>query len=518
MLNEIQVAGLLHDIGKLIHKFNGNAIPHGILGGFALDSYTMPALDVDWEAVTYAVTNHHSVTYNLEFALGREVWPNMHIKEDNIEKLRRFIGSGNTRWDLLLKYIKIGDINSAYSDRGEIDGNRGTASMYAPLWSPIARLNNTNRVAVLPGKDYRTFIYNGDDDNMSTVLKNIPDFRNRALNLTQDLFNELKTVCNIDELDDVISKYFSTINSNTWRAHNTEMGTSVSSLYDHSKLATAIAAIAYINAQNNDKVTMDKPGVDLVHVETTGRFDITSFVREQLLDIGLYKVCILGSTAQSVYFLWPHSCIDKLTNKLRSTNITMYINTGQNLNWQIASEWDFRNYNTAAFTRFNTSVLGFDETFGLHAGNIPLEVNKKNENLLIAGYLILDFDTLMTNLLYNCCSLSSLVSVYHVFSCFASEAMNIIDSFSGIIVSINMSECTYYISKDNVVKCEAELIKLFKAYTQKSMGILCCYAQSNMYIDNNTFMTKLLKDKATTLTCKKDSYLQIDGLLINSNN
>lgn len=303
-LHEIQVAGLLHDIGKFVRKYNKGKGAHEVLSGEFIESNKELCLGYDADTIIGLVASHHSgdsKRYNN--SVGSNIEPDKIIDATLANKVYTSASKVDSE---LLKILTMADSLSASSDRRSETGD-GTSghSEYAPLWSPIAQVFGT-RLAVKSGSKYRVYEYTGTDDTKDTVTYELNDskFSDNMLDSYSRIKNSLSELTDIEDLLNLLEKCWSTVNVNTWRPAGSSLGNTTTSLFDHSKTTSAIAGCLMVNKMNNVKFSLDNPNIDIWHITYVGnKASIKNIIKDELNKIGLSTACIIGNTGNEVYFL-----------------------------------------------------------------------------------------------------------------------------------------------------------------------------------------------------------------------
>ena len=480
-IKELYVAGLLHDIGKYIHKSNGNKASHQILSQmFILNNKDLcDRLGVNADKVANIVANHHdnpSVPKDGVFlAPGQTVNVSL-IKSasDNYEL------SG---FESEIRLLRKADSMSASSDRAsEIEGDKGTSSPYAPLISPIGRVFG-KRLAVRHGSDYGVYEFIGETDTKEVVESLDANCSKHIEESFKDFMVALKGVDSINGLDSVLKTYWSTVNANTWRPAGEKLGNTTTSLYDHSKTTAAIAVSLYINEVLQRNNIED---IDLVHIKYNGYNNLSKFIRESLSEYGLCDVNIITSTDTEAYVMIPSAIASGFKNKLASFNKEVFELLGHTIDYEVGTCWKFKNCRDAFRDRFTDKHAGiFDVINSVETKSTGAHRDDTDDcfkGKFIAGFSIEGFNYIIDKAFTDNDSISKVSTTFRIFENFNREVEETIKLNKYSILKSSLSSMVYVVdSLIDVHRLEKTINERFKEYVGDVTGLYFTYMKYDKY-------------------------------------
>lgn len=512
-IKELQIAGLLHDTGKFIRKYNGGSGKHAILSGIFLNNHRdeLSKISVDVETVVSLATAHHPYSRD-EFnnIIGKTIEPDVKILAVNADKTYMISEGVNKE---LLKIITLADSLSASSDRySETSGKNGSGAPYAPLWSSIAQVMG-EKLAVKAGSAYKVYEYSGEDDSKSTVTGalNDSDFVENITKSYKGLLEALNKMKDAEELISILSKYWSTVNANTWRPNGEKIGNTTTSLFDHSKTTAAIAGCLYINKQNNVNIGELNPNIDIWYLEVIGEHKTAVDIAiEELHKVELLSSALIGGTDKEVYFMYPGSERERLKDSLKKLNEEMFIKYGETINYSIAENWQFKKCRDSFNSRFTTKYFGIKDLIGKVVPQSNFSKTSVGFSDYIAGYQLSHFDYIVEQATTNTESISKLATTLRVFEMFSSEVKKILDKHCCDILYMSLDKCIYTVENEEKHNIESEIHKVFCNFVGNSTGIVFSNIAADRYVDSIGILEQeLLTYKNNRKSEDKDTYIKI---------
>ena len=512
-IKELQLAGLLHDTGKFIRKYNGGLGKHAILSGVFLNNHKeeLAKLGIEVDTLIGLVTSHHEYSEDdFSSIVGKTIEPDVKSLAVNVNEVYKKAENVNKE---LVKIITLADSLSASSDRySETNGNNGASAAYAPLWSSVAQAMG-EKLAVKSGSAYRVYEYSGEDDNKATVTSamNDPDFIESTTRSYKELVEAFSEVTDEEELINVLSKYWSTVNANTWRPNGEKIGNTTTSLFDHSKTTAAIAGCLYINKQNNVKIGESNPNIDVWYLEVIGEHKTAvSIAIKELSKLGLLSSSLIGGTDKEVYFMYPGSERERLINSLKELNEEMFIKYGETINYSIAENWKFKNCRDSFNSRFTTKYFGIKDLIGKVVPKSNFSKSTVDFSDYIAGYQLSHFDYIIEQIVTNTESISKLATTLRVFELFSKEVKSILDRHCCEVLYIGLDKCIYTVKDEEKHVIESEVYKSFCNFVGNSTGIVFSSTLTDKYIDSIGILgQELLAYKNNRKAEDKCTYIKI---------
>lgn len=483
-VQEIQVAGLLHDFGKFIRKYNGGKGKHAILSGELLENNKELCLGCDIDTIVGLVASHHSDSASLfEKTVGVEIEPDKVVTATLADKVYSSVINVDKG---KLKILTMADSLSASSDRRS-ETSEGTSghSDYAPLWSPVAQVFG-DRLAVKSGYDYKVYEYKGTDDTKATVLSDLndSDFSKNMLNSFNKIKTEMSKLTDIDSLLALLEKCWTTVNANTWRPTGSTLGNTTTSLFDHSKTTSAIAGCLLVNKQNNVRVNLDSPNIDIWHLTCTGEhLSVRDTIRKELDRVGLSSACIIGNTDNEIYFMYPSSEAGNIIVNIKKLNAEIYKQYGETINFEIAKDWQFKNCDKSLSERYTTKFIGVLDVINSANTTVGNNDTSNNKNSTFGGYKVNHYDYILEQITENNDSISKLATTLRVFEMFSREVETYLVEHGCKVIESSFDKCVYTVKDSDVHKIESDINTIYKKYTSNCTGLTFSNVNGNRYID-----------------------------------
>ena len=510
-LKEIQVAGLLHDFGKFIRKYNGGKGKHAILSGEFIENNKELCLGCDTDTIVGIVAAHHSdVTPLFEKTVGIEIEPNKKVEATVANKVYSLTTNENKD---MLKILTMADSLSASSDRrSETSGNTAGHSDYAPLWSPIAQVFG-DRLAVKSGYNYKVYNYNGTDDTKDTVLStlNDSDFSKNMLDSYNKIKTEMGKLTDIDSLLALLEKCWSTVNANTWRPAGSTLGNTTTSLFDHSKTTSAIAGCLLVNKLNNVKISLDNPKIDVWHLTYIGEhISIRDTIKKELNRIGLSSACIIGNTDNEIYFMYPASEAGSIIDNIKQLNVEIYKQYGETINFEIAKDWQFKNCDKSLSERYTSKFIGvLDVINSVNAPDRYKDASTSKDNTL-GGYKVNHYEYILEQIIENNDSISKLATTLRIFEMFSREVEAYLVEHGCKVIESSFDKCVYTVNNNDVHQLESDINNIYKKYTSNCTGLTFSNVNENRYVDGINLINSELDSFSKKRKLEdRDSYIKI---------
>ena len=510
-LKEIQVAGLLHDFGKFIRKYNGGKGKHAILSGEFIENNKELCLGCDTDTIVGIVAAHHSdVTPLFEKTVGIEIEPNKKVEATVANKVYSLTTNENKD---MLKILTMADSLSASSDRrSETSGNTAGHSDYAPLWSPIAQVFG-DRLAVKSGYNYKVYNYNGTDDTKDTVLStlNDSDFSKNMLDSYNKIKTEMGKLTDIDSLLALLEKCWSTVNANTWRPAGSTLGNTTTSLFDHSKTTSAIAGCLFVNKLNNVKISLDNPKIDVWHLTYIGEhISIRDTIKKELNRIGLSSACIIGNTDNEIYFMYPASEAGSIIDNIKQLNVEIYKQYGETINFEIAKDWQFKNCDKSLSERYTSKFIGvLDVINSVNAPDRYKDASTSKDNTL-GGYKVNHYEYILEQIIENNDSISKLATTLRIFEMFSREVEAYLVEHGCKVIESSFDKCVYTVNNNDVHQLESDINNIYKKYTSNCTGLTFSNVNENRYVDGINLINSELDSFSKKRKLEdRDSYIKI---------
>ena len=510
-LKEIQVAGLLHDFGKFIRKYNGGKGKHAILSGEFIENNKELCLGCDTDTIVGIVAAHHSdVTPLFEKTVGIEIEPNKKVEATVANKVYSLTTNENKD---MLKILTMADSLSASSDRrSETSGNTAGHSDYAPLWSPIAQVFG-DRLAVKSGYNYKVYNYNGTDDTKDTVLStlNDSDFSKNMLDSYNKIKTEMGKLTDIDSLLALLEKCWLTVNANTWRPAGSTLGNTTTSLFDHSKTTSAIAGCLLVNKLNNVKISLDNPKIDVWHLTYIGEhISIRDTIKKELNRIGLSSACIIGNTDNEIYFMYPASEADSIIDNIKQLNVEIYKQYGETINFEIAKDWQFKNCDKSLSERYTNKFIGVIDV--INSVNAPDRYKdaSTSKNSTLGGYKVNHYEYILEQIIENNDSISKLATTLRIFEMFSREVEAYLVEHGCKVIESSFDKCVYTVNNNDVHQLESGINNIYKKYTSNCTGLTFSNVNENRYVDGINIINSELDSFSKKRKLEdRDSYIKI---------
>lgn len=501
-LYAIQVAGLLHDLGKFCHKYNGGKTKHNLLSGIFVANHRELLVDADNEKVINLILKHHDLT-NDDFknAIGSNVEPDLQVTSNDAKRMNEAYNDAiNTK---LVRLLRIADGFSASGDRAsETGSDKGAHAEYALIWSPIAKALGHDDIAVKSNSSYQVIRYNGDDDTKSTVLLNDSEFETSMLKKYGSIIGTLPKLKTIEDLNELLEREWSTVNPNTWRADGSKIGNTTTSLYDHSKTTAAIAGCLYINDEGT--------GIDIVNIHLNGTNEfLYSFVIKELNELGLYSMCVISETKNDVLFMYPHNKLDKLQNDILEFNREIFSDYGETVDYKVACCWQFKDCTDAFNDRFDSKKYGVLDVMDIHP-NIKTDKNNRYFDIL-AGYRLTNFEYIINHLMDNNDSISKVATSLRIFEMFANDVEKLLRSMNADIIELSLDACYFMVKDiDEYYQIARGISDCYQKYVLDTTGFIISNTRCDKYCDN----LAQIKSQLQTYYDKRDekdskSYIKI---------
>lgn len=479
-IKEMYIAGLLHDIGKYIHKCNGNKASHQILSQMFILNNPDICLGNDVNKIANIVANHH-MNPNVP-GEGVLISPFQSVTADLLKK-----ASDNfkiTSYNEEINILKKADSMSASSDRAsEIEGERGTSSPYAPLISPIGRVFN-KRLALKHGREYEVYEFTGTTDTKDVVENLDKNCTKHIENSFNAFMADIQTVKYINGLNDVLKLYWSTVNANTWRPAGESLGNTTTSLYDHSKTTAAIAVCIYINKQLKKGADTD---IDIIHLIYNGMNNSLKDLSEKILSkYSLNKVNIISCTDNEAYIMIPDSLREDFKIDLKELNAKLFTECGDLIDYELGTQWKFKDCRETFKSRFNDRHYGILDIIGKAQPEVNTEsennLNNQLKNKFIGGYSIEGFDYIIGKILNDNDSISKVSTTFRIFEYFNDEVEKLLILNGCTVIRSELSLCVY--SADNIEhihKMEKHIQFMFDKFVKGVTGLYFTYMKFDKY-------------------------------------
>lgn len=510
-LKEIQVAGLLHDFGKFIRKYNGGKGKHAVLSGEFIEYNKELCLGCNVDNIASLVAAHHSDDMSsFEKTVGIEIEPNKKVETAVANKVHSLTTDANKD---MLKILTMADSLSASSDRRS-ETSEGTAghSDYAPLWSPIAHVFG-DRLAVKSGYNYNVYEYKGTDDTKDTVLSDLndSDFSKNMLDSYNKIKTEMSKLTDIDSLIALLEKCWSTVNANTWRPAGSTLGNTTTSLFDHSKTTSAIAGCLLVNKLNNMRISLDSPKIDVWHLTYIGEhISIRDTIKKELNRIGLSSACIIGNTDNEIYFMYPASEADNIIVNIKKLNVEIYKQYGEVINFEIAKDWQFKNCDKSLSERYTTKFTGILDV--INSINAPDRYKdaSTSKNNTFGGYKVNHYNYILEQIIENNDSISKLATTLRIFEMFSREAEAYLVEHGCNVIESSFDRCIYTINDNDVHQIESDINDIYKKYTSNCTGLTFSNVTENRYISGINIINSELDSFSKKRKLEdRDSYIKI---------
>lgn len=338
---EVQLAGLLHDIGKFYRKSckqKGKVAGVEVSGGhpsigkefIEYHRKLFENANLDVRALSEMVLRHHSYNY------GDKSKP---ITQDAPKDLVSYCN-----------IVNVADNMSSTSDRGE-DSDKVGSSEYRPLRSVYGTLHSKEIFVKMGTKiqvyDDSTDLKESDDERKLAATKMIEDFSDKLSNLEKENIKNPKELYN--KMYSLVEAYTKCVNPAT------NDSTSDASLFDHSSTTSAIASCIHKNLYSKDgdnfKYTKysDVPSnISIVKINLkfnkylqnnrAGKNRMTLFIGKSLnvqrtldeiingiLDMTELPISnILARSSTEYYILIPDCCFEDIRDYLKNKNKELF--------------------------------------------------------------------------------------------------------------------------------------------------------------------------------------------------
>lgn len=474
-LYTIQVAGLLHDFGKFCRKYNGGKGKHNIVSGAFLDNHRELLVGADTWKVINLVLKHHSLTDDdFKNSVGIGVEPDTTMTVKDIEGMKS--SYDDSTHAKLVRLLQIADGSSASGDRAsEIGSDKGAHAEYALIWSPIAKALGHDDIAVKSTSDYGVIRYEGEDDVKATVLSNDSNFEASMLQKYEDIIAALSNLNDIEDLNRLLEREWSTVNPNTWRPEGSRKGNTTTSLYDHSKTTAAIAGCLYINHEGS--------GIDIVSMHLNGINDgLYDFVIKELNDLGLYSMCIISKTKNDVLFMYPHNMFSKLKDDIREFNRKIFSEHGETIDCKVACCWQFKGCTDTFNERFSGKQYGVLDVINT-CPDVHTEDSKCYD--ILVGYRLTNFDYVLNHMMNNNDSISKVATSLRIFEMFANDVKSILRDIGANVVELSLDSAYFSVKNIDEYYTVAMRIKsCYEKYVLDTTGIIISNVKCDKYCDN----------------------------------
>lgn len=484
-LYAVQVAGLLHDFGKFCHKYNGGKVKHNLLSGILAANHKELMVGANTEKVINLILKHHDLTVDdFKNAVGSNVEPNLPVTSNDVKTMNELYN--NNANSNLVRLLRTADGFSASGDRAsETGSNKGTHAEYALIWSPIAKALGHDDIAVKSNSDYKVIRYVGNDDTKATVLSNDSEFETSMRKKYESIIKALPELNDIEDLNALLEKEWSTVNPNTWRSADSKIGNTTTSLYDHSKTTAAIAGCLYVNDEGS--------GVDIVSVHLNGTNDLLhEFIISELNVLGLYSMCIISKTKNDVLFMYPHNKLDMLKKDIADFNKMIFTKYGETLDYKVACCWQFRDCNDTFNERFDLKKYGVLDVMNIHP-DIQEEKDSRYFDILV-GYKLTNFEYVINHLMDNNDSISKVATSLRIFEMFADDVEKLLKDMNVNIVELSLDSCYFMVKDINEYYMIARRInECYQKYVLDSTGFIISNVTCDKYCDNLARIKSQLK-------------------------
>lgn len=490
MLNNIYVSGLLHDTGKYLQKCGNAKVKHNILSQLFILSNPNICVGADVSTVANLVAHHHNdvsaLNSEVMFGPGEAAGiPVIKAASDNYA-----ISENKDYINMLCK----ADSLAASSDRAsEIEsGKKGGRAPYAPLISVVGKVFDA-RVAIRHEVDYKTYLYDGNDETEATINRNDPDFKAHISNSFKAFMKDISSVKHIGDLNYVLEKHWSTVNANTWKPEGESLGNTTTSLYDHSKMTAAIAACLYINSCH------DTEGIDIWHVIYNGSSDeLFYLVSPEFRKLGLQAPNIIYCTDSDGFFMVPAAFRNEFKSFLKALNKEQYVAFGETIDYNLAPNWTFTGCRNDISARFSEHHQGILDVFNEVIEDTGDEeyTHKHFKDKVIVGVLINNFDRISTKVLTENDSISKLSTLFRVFVNFSDDVKAYLESDGCEVISRSISEIIYACNSDDLYKTQKNIATLYDKYVGGTTGLSFINRLYNRYEDTITNVKNAMQVRA----------------------
>ena len=504
-LYALQVAGLLHDFGKFCHKYNGGRAKHHILSGIFVDNHRELLVGADAGKVINLILKHHDVTDDeMQNTIGTNIEPDIQVTSNDVINADAFYSE--IAYSKLVRLLRTADGFSASGDRAsETGSDKGAHAEYALMWSPIAKALGHDDIAVKSSSNYGVIRYIGEDDTKDTVLSNDDGFEVAMRQKYKNIMAALSKLEDIEDLNALLEKEWSTVNPNTWRAEGAKIGNTTTSLYDHSKTTAAIAGCLYIND--------DGSGVDIINAHLNGTSDVLyDFVIGELNGLGLYSMCIISKTKNDVMFMYPHNKLEELQASVVEFNRKIFAKSGETIDYQVATSWQFKGCADVFNDRFNMKKYGVLDVMDVQP-YVEDDTSKRCYDLLV-GYRLTNFDYIMNHLMDNNESISKVATSLRIFEMFANDVGMMLQKAGINIVEISLN-AGYFSVKDvgEYYDMARRIQNVYEKYMLDTTGLIISNTKCDKYCDN----LALLKAQLQTYYDKREAKDQKSYIKIRKN-
>ncbi len=510
-LKEIQVAGLLHDFGKFIRKYNGGKGKHAILSGEFIENNKELCLECNVDTIVSLVAAHHSDEQkSFETTVGTEIEPDKSVTAAVANKV--YSSAMNVDKDML-KILTMADSLSASSDRrSETSGGTAGHCEYAPLWSPIAQVFG-DRLAVKSGHVYKVYEYTGTDDLKETVLSTLNDsnFNKNILDSYYKIKDEMDKLTDIESLLSLLENCWSTVNANTWRPADSSIGNTTTSLFDHSKTTSAIAGCLLVNKLNNMRITLDSPKIDIWHLTCAGEHvSVKDTIKKELSRVGLSSACIIGNTDNEIYFMYPASEANSIIDNIKKLNVEIYKKYGETINFEIAKDWQFKNCDKSLSERYTTKFIGVLDVINKVDTIAKCEITSNSKDKTLGGYKVNHYDYILEQIIENNDSISKLATTLRIFEMFSREVEAYLVEHGCKVIGSSFDKCVYTVNSDDVHQVESDINNIYKKYTSDCTGLTFSNVSADRYFDGVNLINSELDSFAKRRKLEdRDSYIKI---------
>ena len=514
-LNEVQIAGLLHDFGKFIRKYNNGNGTHAVLSGEFIANNKELCLGCDSDTIIGLAAAHHSdKSQSYTNTVGTSIEPSKKVTATTANEVYNLAEKADRD---LLRILTLADSLSASSDRRSEtgDGTKGHCE-YAPLWSPISQVFG-DRLAIKSGYEYKVYDYTGTDDLKATVLSpsNDNEFESNILSTYIEIKNGLSKLTDIESLLALLEKCWSTVNANTWRPADSTLGNTTTSLFDHSKTTSAIAGCLFINKQNGKKVNDEISNIDIWHLTSVGKhLVVRDVVKTELSRIGLSSACIIGNTDNEIYFMYPSSEADGITENIKQLNKDIFKKYGETINFEVAKNWQFKNCDKSLSERFSTKFIGVLDVINTVDSIKKAESNKENESQTLAGFKLNHYNYMIEQIVKNNDSISKLATTLRVFEMFSKDVEAYLRKHECRVVEQSFDKCIYVADKEDVHQLEIGISNLYKKYVLNCTGLTFSSVTTDRYSDGVSLLNSELESFSEKRKLEdRGSYIKIRNKL-----
>ncbi len=507
---ELYIAGLLHDVGKYIHKTNGNKASHEILSQlFILDNPEI-CIGADVEKIANIVANHHDRgKYDKSFVGNLKITPDKVVSAELCKK-----AYDNYKLDCYkseIDIIKKADSLSASSDRASETGEsgNGTSAPYAPLISPIGKVFN-KRLAVRHGNSYCVYNFSGDTDTKEVIMELDKNCDEHIESSFESFMNDIKAIKSLNDLDDILKKHWSTVNANTWRPKGESLGNTTTSLYDHSKTTAALAVGAYLNKCAG--VAVDDMFVYRVVYNGNNR-SLEDIVDNLLNEIGLSQLHVISSTDDEVYAIIPYIKSLEFVEGLSKENIISFKDFGETIDYFVAKHWKFKGCRDSFRDRLGECQYGITKVLGKVDAGIGADtyIADRLDSKFIGGYVIDGYDYILEHVLTENDSISKLSTTFRIFEAFNREVTKLLDNKGKMVLKSELDKTIY--SADNIEevhRIEVEIQSIFEKYFGDATGLYFTYSKYDRYSNTVEMLDREFNTRGASLNIEKK--LQNGGL------